>query len=106
MSLSINASKLSCQVSPCFSGKKPAMTDSGQQFGKYRILVELGAGGFATVFKAIDTTLDREVALKILPHVANGLYEARANIQQVKQVLRSWGIAAADHPNDSPEPNR
>jgi eukaryotic-like serine/threonine-protein kinase len=42
------------------------MAEGGQQFGKYSILAELGSGGFATVFKAVDTTLDREVALKIL----------------------------------------
>jgi serine/threonine protein kinase len=42
------------------------MAEGGQQFGKYRIIQELGAGGFATVYKALDTTLDREVALKIL----------------------------------------
>lgn len=36
-------------------------------------------------------------------HVANGLYEARENIQHVKQVLRGWGIAVADHPDDSSE---
>jgi serine/threonine protein kinase len=42
------------------------MTNGDQQFGKYNILEELGAGGFATVYKAMHTTLDREVALKIL----------------------------------------
>jgi len=42
------------------------MTEYPQQFGKYRILAELGAGGFATVYQAVDTTLDRDVALKIL----------------------------------------
>jgi serine/threonine-protein kinase len=36
------------------------------QLGKYRILDELGKGGFATVYHAVDTTLDREVALKVL----------------------------------------
>lgn len=37
------------------------------------------------------------------PQVANGLYEARENIQRIKQALRDWGIAAADHPNDRSE---
>ncbi len=42
------------------------MTEPPQQLGKYQILSELGRGGFATVFRAIDNTLDREVALKVL----------------------------------------
>jgi len=37
-----------------------------QTLGKYRILEEIGRGGFATVYQAEDTTLEREVALKVL----------------------------------------
>ena len=37
-----------------------------EQLGKYRILEELGRGGFATVYRALDSTLDREIALKVL----------------------------------------
>jgi Tol biopolymer transport system component len=43
------------------------MTEStNQQFGKYRIEFELGRGGFGAVFQAVDTTLERTIALKIL----------------------------------------
>ncbi len=42
------------------------MDPTGQTLGKYRLLEQLGRGGFATVHRALDTSLDREVALKIL----------------------------------------
>jgi len=37
-----------------------------EKFDKYKIIEEVGRGGFADVYKAIDTTLDRTVALKFL----------------------------------------
>ncbi|NIO70436.1 MAG: SUMF1/EgtB/PvdO family nonheme iron enzyme [Anaerolineae bacterium] len=37
-----------------------------QTLGKYKIVEEIGRGGFAAVYKAIDTTLNRTVALKVL----------------------------------------
>ena len=37
-----------------------------QALGKYNIREEIGRGGFATVYRAEDTTLGREVALKVL----------------------------------------
>jgi Tol biopolymer transport system component len=47
------------------------MTDSvPEKLGKYKIIEEVGRGGFAAVYKAMDTTLDRTVALKVLaPHL-------------------------------------
>ncbi len=38
-----------------------------EKIGRYKIISELGRGGMATVFRAIDPNFDREVAVKILP---------------------------------------
>jgi serine/threonine protein kinase len=40
---------------------------AGDRLGPYKILSPLGAGGMGEVFRARDTKLDREVAVKVLP---------------------------------------
>ena len=48
------------------------MDDDTQRLGTYRIAGTLGRGAFATVYRAVDTTLGRQVALKILNPVLTG----------------------------------
>jgi formylglycine-generating enzyme required for sulfatase activity/predicted Ser/Thr protein kinase len=71
------------------------MTDSiPEKLGKYWIIEEEGRGGFAVVYKAVDTTLDRTVALKVLaPHL---LWDPTF----VQRFQREARVAAnLDHPN-------
>ena len=39
----------------------------GTRLGPYEVIAPLGAGGMGEVYKAKDTKLDREVAMKVMP---------------------------------------
>ncbi|MGE3108522.1 MAG: serine/threonine-protein kinase [Phycisphaerales bacterium] len=67
---------------------------SGQQIPGYKILGKLGAGAMATVFKAKQLSLDRLVAIKVLPR------KFSANAQFIERFYAEGRAAAQlNHPN-------
>src|SRR5262250_2540965 len=67
---------------------------SGTRLGPYEILAPLGAGGMGEVYRAHDTRLGREVAIKILPqYLAQDLSRA----QRFEHEARVLG--ALNHPS-------
>jgi eukaryotic-like serine/threonine-protein kinase len=66
----------------------------GDRLGPYEILAPLGAGGMGEVFRAKDTKLDREVAIKVLPHFLADDPERIARLDREAKVL-----ASLNHPN-------
>src|SRR5713226_6631584 len=66
----------------------------GRRIGSYQILSQLGAGGMGEVYRAKDTKLKREVALKVLPEAFAGDPERMARFQREAEVL-----ASLNHPN-------
>jgi Tol biopolymer transport system component/tRNA A-37 threonylcarbamoyl transferase component Bud32 len=68
--------------------------NSGDTLGPYRVLARLGEGGMGEVYRARDTQLNRDVALKILPEVFSADHERLARFTREAQTL-----AALNHPN-------
>src|SRR5271154_6306697 len=68
--------------------------NAGTRLGPYEIPAPIGAGGMGEVYRARDTKLKREVALKVLPDSFAGDPERMARFQREAEVL-----AALNHPN-------
>src|SRR5437660_9819531 len=66
----------------------------GQQLGAYEIASLLGRGGMGEVYRARDTKLKREVAIKILPDEFSRDPDRVSRFQQEAEVL-----ASLNHPN-------
>ena len=65
----------------------------GLEFGRYRIVRQIGSGGMGTVYKAFDPTLDRTVALKVL-------HDKVEDVEAEQRLLReAQAMARLSHPN-------
>src|SRR5215813_13497993 len=68
--------------------------ETGTKIGPYEIQSPLGAGGMGEVYRARDTRLGRDVALKILPE---GFATESDRLRRFEQEARA--VAALNHPN-------
>jgi predicted Ser/Thr protein kinase len=72
----------------------PGTLMSGTRIGAYEILSALGAGGMGQVYRARDTRLDREVAIKVLPDGVAHDHDRLARFAREAKVL-----ASLNHPH-------
>jgi serine/threonine-protein kinase len=66
----------------------------GTRLGVYEVLVQIGEGGMGQVYRARDTKLNRDVALKVLPDIFAGDPDRLARFTREAQTL-----ASLNHPN-------
>ncbi|MDA1049940.1 MAG: protein kinase [Planctomycetota bacterium] len=78
-----------------FTRSKPADRDGElRSIGQYQLLEKLGAGGMGTVYKALHTSLDKTVALKVLP--PERMRDEQA-VDRFRQEMKA--LAKLEHPN-------
>src|ERR1700674_772122 len=75
-------------------GAKEMTLTAGTQLGPYKLLGPIGAGGMGEVYRAHDTKLGRDVAIKVLPEIFAHDPERLARFQREAEML-----AALNHPN-------
>src|SRR5262249_17103957 len=78
---------------PEVGGREMTLT-AGSRLGPYEVLSPLGAGGMGEVYRARDSKLDRDVAIKVLPPELTSDPEALARFER-----EAKAVAALSHPN-------
>ena len=68
--------------------------ENGTRLGPYEIAAPIGAGGMGEVYKARDTRLDRDVAIKVLPEHLKESEKTRARFEREAKT-----ISQLQHPN-------
>ncbi len=69
-------------------------TGQGELISRYRLIEKIGEGGMGVVWKAVDTSLGREVAVKFLPE---SVVEDAERISRFEKEART--LASLNHPN-------
>src|SRR2546426_11121039 len=67
---------------------------AGTRLGPYEIVAPLGAGGMGEVYRARDTRLGREVAIKVLPQHLSASPDVRARFEREART-----ISQLNHPH-------
>ena len=80
----------------------------GTRLGPYEVTAAIGAGGRGEVYRAHDTTLDRDLAIKVLPDAFASDPERLARFEREAKVLASLQVDQVAHGrgkgNDQPAP--
>ncbi len=86
------------------------MIAAGTVFGPYRVIEKIGAGGMGDVYRALDTRLEREVALKLISDgflasepgagsPAPGTPHSRVHLSHERFLREARAAATLNHPN-------
>src|SRR5271169_6421535 len=67
---------------------------AGTKLGSYEVLTQIGAGGMGEVYRARDTRLNRDVALKVIPQGFASDADRMARFENEAKLL-----ASLNHPN-------
>ncbi len=81
-------------ATPRRRGRSPRLPGGRRVISHYRVLERIGQGGMGVVYKAQDLRLDREVALKFLPH---HLLDSTDAVARFRREARA--ISALNHPH-------
>ena len=81
-------------ASPVQSVHRSVALSSGTRLGPYEVLAPLGAGGMGEVYRARDSKLERDVAIKVLPAKLTSDPDALARFER-----EAKAVAALAHPN-------
>src|SRR5437667_5113184 len=82
------------QAAPAVGYSNPMPLTIGTRLGPYEVIAPVGAGGRGEVYRARDTRLGRDVAVKVLPSHLSENAEARARFEREARV-----ISGLNHPH-------